>query len=115
MNHATKPRTPKYRRQKARPHDRAFVVLEGKRLYLGGYGTPESRQRYDQVFHEWLGNGRQLRVDHDDITVVELAASFMKHAITYYRKPDGTPTSSLHNFRSVLRPLKRLYGPDLSP
>ena len=111
MSDNTKPRTPKYRRQKARPYDRAFVELAGRRIYLGRYGTSESRQRYDQILHEWLGNGRQLRVDNDEITVVELAAAFMRHAMAYFRKPDGTPTSSLHNFRSALRPLKRLYGP----
>ncbi len=44
MSDNTKPRTPKYRRQKVRPYDRAFVELAGRRIYLGRYGTPESWQ-----------------------------------------------------------------------
>jgi hypothetical protein len=42
--------------------------------------------------------------------VVELAAAFWRHAQTYYRKPDGTPTSEVKNFRYVLKPLNRLFG-----
>ena len=38
--------TPKNRKQKQREvPDRAFVQLGGRRLYLGEYGTPDSKQR----------------------------------------------------------------------
>ena len=43
--------TPKYRRQKrsGRP-DIAFVQLGDKRIYLGDFDTPQSRQKYHQSF-----------------------------------------------------------------
>lgn len=38
--------TPKYRTQKQREvPDRAFVQLDGRSLYLGEYGTSQSKQR----------------------------------------------------------------------
>ncbi len=101
---------PKYRRQKGKPHDRAFVVLDGQRLYLGRYDSPESHQRYHQPVAEWLANGRRLPVDPQQLTVVELCARFWRFAEQYYRKPDGRPTSSLSRYRMVLRVLRRLHG-----
>ena len=49
-------------------------------------------------------------MDAADCTVSTLAAEFWQRAETYYRRPDGTSTSSQHNYRLALRPLTRLYG-----
>ncbi len=103
-------RTPKYRRQKSRPVDRAFVELDGRKHYLGQHGTAESKQRYHQLLAEWTVNGRQLCARADQITIVELVAKFWKHVETYYRKPNGKPTASLYLYQAALRPLKQLYG-----
>ena len=55
------PSTPKYlRKRRQHSRDTAFLELHGKRLPLGFYGTPESRQEYDTVVAERKGNGRQL-------------------------------------------------------
>jgi integrase len=40
----------------------------------------------------------------------ELILSWLKHAKTYYRKPDGTPTSEVECYKMPLRVLKELYG-----
>ncbi len=101
---------PPYRRQKAAPHDRAYVVLNGHRIYLGRHGDPESLSRYDRVIAEWLAGGRRLPVPPDQLTVVELCAAFWIHAKSYYRKPDGSATSSLASYRNLLTRIKRLYG-----
>jgi integrase len=42
--------------------------------------------------------------------MLELLGQFWHHATSYYRKPDGRPTSTLENFKQVMRPLKDLYG-----
>ena len=107
--HKTPP-TPRYRRQTRKPHDRAFVELDGRRIYLGVWNSEESHQRYNQVLAEWLSNGRHLPVDVHEITVVELCAHYWEHAKEYYRRPDGTPTSSVGKCRMVIRLLKELYG-----
>jgi len=37
---------------------RAFVILDGAKTYLGRYGTQESRDNYDRVIGEWISRGR---------------------------------------------------------
>lgn len=63
-----------------------------------------------RVVAEREANGRRLPVEPDDITVVEVAARYLKHARTYYRKPDGRPTSMLDTVHAVLGPLRRPCG-----
>ena len=48
-----RPRTtqPSYCRDKS--SGRALVVLNGKRVWLGKYDTPESREKYHRVVAEW--------------------------------------------------------------
>jgi hypothetical protein len=100
---------------------RAFVTLNGKRKYLGDYGSQESRDAYDAALGEWIARGRALeggtRTPGCTITgptVSVLINAFWEHAQTYYRKPDGTPTSEVAIFRDVLRPLRRLYAATLA-
>jgi hypothetical protein len=39
-----------------------------------------------------------------------LIAAYKIHVESYYRKPEGTPTSEINNIRSALKPLRVLYG-----
>jgi len=105
---------PKYRRQTGRSFDRAFVRLNGRRYYLGEYGTPESREEYKRVLAEWMLNGHQVSQTADDLTVVEILAQFWRYAQSYYRRADGTQTTEISNYRQALRPLKGLYGTTLA-
>ena len=88
----------------------AYVNLNGRRHYLGRYGTPEAEQRHQRIIREWEANGRQPLVDPTDLTVVELLARFWTFAEGYYRKLDGTPTTTLYNYQAALRPVKELCG-----
>lgn len=45
-------RIPSYRHH--RPTGQAVVRLDGRDHYLGRFGTPESRQRYDRLIAEWI-------------------------------------------------------------
>ena len=47
-------RDPKYRLQTTTSGDRAFVVLGGRRHYLGAYGSPESQQTYHRLLAEYI-------------------------------------------------------------
>ena len=72
-------RTPAYRRQKERSRaDRTFVELNGKRIQLGVWNSPESRQEYDRLIAEWLANHRMLPAEAppDELPVKELVARF---------------------------------------
>ena len=44
-------RTPSYRLHK--PTGQAVVTLDGRDLYLGRHGSPESRTEYDRLVTEW--------------------------------------------------------------
>ena len=104
-----KTKSPKYRRQKSKTGDLGFVELEGRRHYLGKYESPESKQKYLRLVSEWMTGSHNLS-SKDQITIIELAAGFWRHAQHYYRQSDGAPTSELDNFRIALKPLKELYG-----
>ncbi|MEE9296080.1 MAG: site-specific integrase [Phycisphaerae bacterium] len=108
MPHNKLPRTPSLRHHKAT--GQGFVELNGRRMYLGVYGRRETQERYHQLIAEWIANGRELPIAPDQITVVEMVARFWKHALRYYRRPDGAPSDEIGNFRIALRPLVSLYG-----
>lgn len=41
---------PTYRRQESVTGDRAFVALDGRRVFLGAYNSPESRASLDCLY-----------------------------------------------------------------
>ena len=104
-------RIPKYRRQN-RPDsaDAAFVELNGLRHYLGPYDSAESREAYHRLLAEWTASRGQLPTGRSEIAISELIIRFYRHAQAHYRRPDGSPTSEIANFKLALRPLRKLYG-----
>jgi integrase len=110
------PRIPTYRRHKQ--SGQAIVTLTdglgGRRdVLLGKYGTAASRSEYARVLAEWETSGRHLpqsAATVADLTINEVAARFWPHAEQHYRRPDGTTTNELDDFKYSLRPLKHFYG-----
>jgi integrase len=115
---AQNPHVPKYRCY--RPKGLAVVRLDGRDIYLGKFGSPESQEKYRRVIAEWLTRGvpstpprghASPSEGHTPLSVNEVILAFWtRHAETHYRRVDGTPTGELANFRDSLRPLKDLYG-----
>lgn len=101
---------PKYRRQKSKPYDRAFVELNGQRIYLGRWDSPKSKEQYERLMADWLANGRQLSVAADEILINELLTRFIQHAELYYRRRDGSPTQEISDIMMSLRPVRKLFG-----
>jgi hypothetical protein len=99
---------PKYRRQRNKYGELAFVELNGKRHYLGPYNSPESKANYQRLLVEWTAGNQQPIGPTNEITVVELIARYWGYVESYYRKPDSTPTSEVKNIQLTLRPLKDL-------
>ena len=111
---------PKYRLHKS--SGRAYVVLDGRTVNLGEYGSAASRNRYHTALSEWLARGRTSIATAESVaaldsgvpsagpTVSMLLAAFWSHAKGYYRNADGTPAGELENFRLAMRPLKAMYG-----
>lgn len=106
-------RTPSYRLHT--PSGLAVVTIDGKDIYLGRHGTPESEEQYHRLIVEWLANRQRPApasngTPSPDVTINELILGFLHFAERHYRQPDGTPTGEMDNIRDALRPLRQLYG-----
>ena len=106
-------RTPKYRLHKAT--GQALVQIDGRRIYLGKYGTPESEERYRRTVAEWLDGclkpdeSYSIAIRDHSLTVTELISGYFNFAKTYYVK-NGKPTDELYGLMAAFRPLRSLYG-----
>jgi len=100
-----KKRKPSYLLHK--PSGQARVRIDGHDNYLGEYGTPESRARYDEVIAEWFA--KNDNVTRYTLAVDDLCILYMQHAEQYYRK-NGKPTNEVNAIRSALRSVVNLYG-----
>ena len=98
------PRTPKYRHHKA--SNQGFVELDGRRIYLGKWGLPETEQRYHRTVAEWIANGRHLPVAPEEITVAEMIVQYWAHCKTFYVRPDGRPSQHQDAIRFALATLR---------
>ncbi|MDB5297962.1 MAG: site-specific tyrosine recombinase XerC, partial [Phycisphaerales bacterium] len=105
------PTVPSYRLHA--PTGKAVVTLDGRDLYLGPHGSPESRARYDRSVQEWLANGRRLppapSAAPAEVSVAELLEAYWREAERWYTK-GGRATSHAHNVRDAMAPVLRLYG-----
>ncbi len=101
----TRKRQPKYSLHKAT--GQARVRINGKSVYLGEYGSEESRRRYDEVVADYLKG--TLNVSYRKLTIAQLCVSYVKHARTYYVKK-WRVTSEVSAIQVALRPLVKLHG-----
>jgi integrase len=103
---AKRRKTPGYLHHK--PRDLAYVRLPGQKkpIYLGPYGSPESRSRYEEIIADWQ---RNQNVDRHTLTLDELALRYIEHAKKHYRK-NGQETSEVVSVRGCLRVLVAVAG-----
>jgi len=105
-------RIPKYRRHKG--SGQALVQIDGRRIYLGKFDGPESREAYDRVISEWLAaahcpdksDGAKIGVS---LSISEPILLFLKWAQQYYVK-DGEPTQEFDSLKDALKPVRAMCG-----
>ncbi len=99
--------SPKLCRQRVRGRpDRAYVVLDSRKFYLGRYGTKQTKASYHRVLAEYEANGGTLpNCDPQTITVKEVIAAYWKYAERLYRD-----SGELDAIRRACKPLVKLYG-----
>lgn len=123
---------PKYRRHKST--GQAIVEFDGRRRYLGPYGSPKSHRRYQETLEEWRRrNGdhgenpsdepsdhqvaasvtaaslRQKRKQGLAVSLNELILVYWRHARAYYRK-HGEVTREAELIVEVTTLLGRQHG-----
>ena len=93
-------RPPKYSRgkEKNRP-DRAYVWLKGKSVWLGLFGSSESKAKYAELI---VGDD-VLPDPSTEPTTSELILAYLNFASDYYRKPDGTLTREYEHVLEAVR------------
>jgi hypothetical protein len=86
--------------------------LHGRDLYLGRYGSRESKERYERTVSLWLMNHRQLPpvASVAGRTVGEVPDAFARHSERHYVHPNGTPTGEHENLLMAIGPLRALYA-----
>jgi integrase len=104
-------RLPKYCKHAAT--NRAFVKIDGRRIYLGPYDSPESKAKYKTVIGDWL---TQRAIGENDkpadkpteprpLTLTQLVLKFKAHAKSYYKG-----SREADNLRDAIRPARELFG-----
>jgi len=111
MGMAGKIKIPQYCQHKTR--GLAYVRLNGEFIYLGPYGSLESKAAYQRVVAEWLHRGRTPVTGENSLqglSINEVLLAFWRHAETYYVDQNGTPSRELENVFTGIKLLKDLYG-----
>lgn len=87
----------------------ARTTFNGKRVYLGPHGSPESLHKFDEILARWeAARAEQKSPAALKLSVSRLSVLFLAHAETEYSK-DGKTTREYDNFRQALRSLTRMY------
>ena len=96
---------PKYCKLKIRKKQYAVVYLHGKTIYLGAYGSPESKIAYTRFVAEHKADAAPyLPEDKESVTVKELVISFLDHV-------EGTIAKENYgHHRSAIKVLLKIYG-----
>ncbi|MFW6060299.1 MAG: site-specific integrase, partial [Phycisphaeraceae bacterium] len=93
-----------------RDHNTAVVHIDGRRVRLGRWGTPEAKEAYDRLVAEWLAHGRRLPFgttedgEDEPVTVTEVCVAYLRHA---RRRRTG---GDLDHIEAALKLLRKLYG-----
>ena len=109
-----KTQVPSYRLHKA--SGQARTIVNGRHVYLGKYGSPESRKEYARVLAEHsaspvvpTGLPEHSAAARKCFLVSEVIVSYLKFAEGYYSKA-GTPTKEFQNMLDAVALLNDLYG-----
>lgn len=88
----------------------ARVRIDGRVIYLGVYGSPESKARYSELVADWMAEQGTSYRNCPRLSVAKVAVAFVKRCRTYYRTADGRETSEVQAIRDALKHLNAVAG-----
>ena len=87
----------------------ARTTVNGKRISLGRYNSPESIAAFNNIMADWEAAHAERRPTiNTELTLSRLAVLFLKHAEAEYRR-DGKPTGETANYRQALQSMNNLF------
>ena len=104
---------PAYRLHKA--SGQARVIVNREHIYLGKFGSAESREEYARLIaelaagHSPPGNSKASSEGGEPISVNQTILAYWVFVKGHFIK-DGKTTREVDNIRDALRPLRQLYG-----
>ena len=106
-------RLPKYRLHKG--SGQALIQIEGRRIYLGPYNSPESKEKYRQYIAQLAAPSSTVQdcQPDDPLLINALILRYYRYAKTYYVK-NGQQTDEVDGIRAALSRLRILYGRTLT-
>lgn len=106
-------RPPRYCRQKCKNRaDRAYVEIDGRRVWLGTYGTEDSFDRYAEVIgKDPPSHQPKAESAPSEPTMAVLMVEYLKHAVEKY---GGEKSSEVTHLRGALKILRRTHGEALA-
>lgn len=110
-------KVPCYCRHKAR--NLAYVTIDGRVVYLGRYGSEESKEQYARIIAERFATGKSNGAPRPAppagrMTINELIFQYWKRFVEVTYVKDGKPTERQYHIRQAVRPLKELFGSTLA-
>jgi hypothetical protein len=97
---------------------RAYVRINGRQIWLGRYGSQESKDAYDAVVGQWISQGRPAPASetasvNKSMTIIELVDAYWDLAKAYYKAGPDRFEGYLASLRGALGILVRLFGETL--
>ena len=87
----------------------ARTTVNGKRIYLGVFNSPESKKAFDKILADWeAAHSERSKSAPVTLTVSRLSVLFLKYAEKEYVR-DGKPTGETANFRYALKAMTNMY------
>src|SRR5262249_61742709 len=101
---------PTYRKNPRDNSARCWVAGRGW-VHLGPWQSPESIAEFNRICAELQTQPAAVTAaPRGPLTVGEVLVAFREHALRHYRRPDGTATKELGEYRSAAVHLRELYG-----
>jgi hypothetical protein len=100
-----------------KPSGQARVIIDGRHVYLGPYGSEESKAEYERLVRKLLTDRTAAELEarvqvSTDLTIAALIASYLAFAKTDYVK-NGRETQEFVHICSALRPIREQHGYEL--
>jgi len=81
-----------------------------RQVVLGPWKSKAAEAEYKRILAEFATG--TFDKPAGDVTVSELLLAFLEYAERHYRRPDGSPTWETASYKTVIRIVREMYGPE---